>query len=890
MEGKDGVPLRSPRPVMALIATAAISLVMAGALAPASEASTASAAGQVTSIRQAEWWLSALGVTRAWSGSKGAGDIVAVLSDGVDAGQPDLTGSVLTGPDLTGTSQSSGPYFGKVGTGIASLIAGHGHGAGDAEGIIGVAPQAKILSVRVTLPADDPLLATSSVAARLPAAIAAGIRYAVNHQADVIDLPIDPGQPGVSGTGGAPAAAGGSAAEKAAVSYALRHGVVLVAPAGDNGAGSDAANYPAAYRGVIAVGAFNHAFLKAPWTSHRGYVAVTAAGWGVTAAANDGGYQTMNSTSAASAVVAGIVALIRSKFPGLSVHQVRDALITSTVFRPAGGLSDGSGHGTVNAQDALAAAATLAASAANASTTGTSTTAAGPGNAGAGAQPWVAPSTPAASSPTLALERQLIRDAAMAAAFLLLMLLLIGCYTVAGRRRRAASRKAVTAEWVGRQAQSRYPGPAATEADRMLEFFAAPLTAPQRAAAAAPAKPQPTQGLFAPATGRQRGAPPARQVSGERAAPAEAAAWIEYGSASRPVSRRPAVTGTPPWEPAAPPIGELPWTAAPGARAPAGQQAADQQPDSAPLFMPSSAPLAEPDGHTAPQPAMPDAWPGGDVPAGDRHGLPEAMGGQTAGAQVTATGLPVRSARVTPPDVASGPHRAAAPEQPSGPAPHASVPGLASGSPQVTGAGLPLRSPGASVAAPLSPSGSLWERGASQPAGAPTTSGGSLWERGTDEPGGAASPSGGSLWERSAGQFGEDAPAIGGSVWDRRTGQFDAPASAPDTHAGPLGGTGLGGTGSSGTGSSDTAPRRGGTVPPRSGPVLPRGGMIPAPTGPLWERAEPPAGEDQGGDRGSHPIYVWNPGAATENFPALPTESPKARHARQGPDWPAEQD
>jgi Subtilase family len=302
-------------------------------------------------IRGAEWWLSALHVTTAWESSKGSGVTVAVLGTGVDATQPDLVGSVTTGPDFTGSGRAPGsPFWGINGTAVASLIAGHGHGAQDTDGIVGVAPSARILSVRVTLEANDPHL-NASVASALPTAIANGIRYAVGHGAQVIDLPLDP----------APFAGlsqGGSAAERAAVAYALSKNVVLVAPAGDGGAGSDAVNYPAAYTGVISVGAFNQSFTKAPFTSHQPYVTLTAAGNGV-AAATPTGYLTLHSTSAASAVVAGIAALIRAQFPTLDPAQVTSALTQSTVFRPPGGQKDGSGFGTADAQAALLEAARI---------------------------------------------------------------------------------------------------------------------------------------------------------------------------------------------------------------------------------------------------------------------------------------------------------------------------------------------------------------------------------------------------------------------------------------------------------------------------------------------------------------------------------------------------
>ena len=59
-----------------------------------------------------------------------------------------------------------GPFWGIHGTAMASLIAGHGHGQGGSEGMMGVAPKAKILSVRVTLESNDPGLGNPGIAAR----------------------------------------------------------------------------------------------------------------------------------------------------------------------------------------------------------------------------------------------------------------------------------------------------------------------------------------------------------------------------------------------------------------------------------------------------------------------------------------------------------------------------------------------------------------------------------------------------------------------------------------------------------------------------------------------------------------------------------------------------
>ena len=346
---------RSSRRTLVPVASGLAAVIAVSWAAPAHAAAGYTVAGN--SVQGQEWWLDGLHVTQTWRTTEGAGITVAVLGTGVDTRHPDLAGSVTTGPDFSGSGRTAGgPFWGIDGTQVASVIAGHGHGTGREAGILGIAPAAKILAIRVSLEFNDPLNSDQAIAGRLPAAIASGITYAVGHGARIIDLPLDPGTAGLTGHG-SPDAAGGSPAERAAVAYALRKNVVLVAPAGDDGEGLGLVDYPAAYPGVIAVGAVARSGQVAPFSSRRPYVSLAAPGVGLMAAIPPDGYARISSTSSSSGIVAGLAALILSRFPHLTAAQVSQALTGGTTTGRAG--APGAGHGIVDAARAVGLAASL---------------------------------------------------------------------------------------------------------------------------------------------------------------------------------------------------------------------------------------------------------------------------------------------------------------------------------------------------------------------------------------------------------------------------------------------------------------------------------------------------------------------------------------------------
>ena len=493
-------------------------------LAPVLAASAAVAATGLPALASGQpghpvpWWLSALHLPAADQAAPAAGRgvTVAVLSTGADASHPDLAGTVTAGPDFSQTGRKPGSYWGDEGTAVASLIAGHGHGAGrtarstgDA-GITGVAPGARVLSVQVTLEYDDPLNTDTAVTGRLPAAIAAGIRYAVGHGATVIALPLDPGTLDPSATADT---AGGSAAERAAVGYALAHNVVLIAPAGDNGAGANAVNFPAADRGVLAVGATAREGALAPFTGRHSYVALTAPGSGdtpavpvpggtaadpaagLTVAAPDGGYQSLASTDMSAALTAGVAALIRSRYPRLTAPEVTQALERGAALPAAAGrpTAAGWGHGALNATAALTAAAAIAAAhpapAAPAPSASISPASAPPSAVPAATLPQAKPpkATRAAGPDPGHLLRSLVTWLAVAAGALIACLIATIALVRLRRRRAARTDRAVAGPARGPGHARHARGQAAAPAAGPRRYPAAPGVFPATGSGALPA-------------------------------------------------------------------------------------------------------------------------------------------------------------------------------------------------------------------------------------------------------------------------------------------------------------------------------------------------------------------------------------------------------------------
>ncbi|MDW4906889.1 type VII secretion-associated serine protease mycosin [Streptomyces sp. ADMS] len=299
-------------------------------------------------IRAQQWALDAMHAQEAWRITKGKGITVAVLDTGVEADHPDLVGNVLEGRDMVGFGASRGnEFWAKHGTAMAGIIAGHGHGYGNADGVMGIAPQAKILPIRVIL--EDGDSARGKARNTRGNALAEGIRWAADQGADVINLSL----------GDDSKSAHPEPAEDEAVQYALKKGAVVVASAGNGGEKGDHISYPAAYPGVIAATAVDKYGTRASFSTRRWYATVSAPGVDVVIAAPDQRYYEGWGTSAAAAFVSGAVALIKAAHPGLSPAQIKKLLEDTARNEPAGGRDDSRGHGFIDPAAALKAAGKL---------------------------------------------------------------------------------------------------------------------------------------------------------------------------------------------------------------------------------------------------------------------------------------------------------------------------------------------------------------------------------------------------------------------------------------------------------------------------------------------------------------------------------------------------
>lgn len=298
-----------------------------------------------------EWNLNAINAPEVWNqGYTGSGVIVAVIDTGVDYFHSDLEANMWTnGGEIAGNGidDDGNGYVDDVrgwdfvngdndpmdlnghGTHVSGTIAAENNGYG----ATGVAYNALIMPVQVL----------SASGSGTWAGVAAGIRYAVDNGADIINLSLGGGY---------------SSAIESALAYASQNNVFVAAAAGNEYAGVPGfpAQHSSSLSNVLSVGAHTSSNFRSSFSNRvggSGAVQVDAPGSGVYSTVPGEGYANYSGTSMASPHVAGLAALALSANPNLSASELRQ-LIAQGANRSIG---DSDSIGGINGAMTVAMAA-----------------------------------------------------------------------------------------------------------------------------------------------------------------------------------------------------------------------------------------------------------------------------------------------------------------------------------------------------------------------------------------------------------------------------------------------------------------------------------------------------------------------------------------------------
>jgi serine protease len=325
-----------------------------------------------------QWHYPLINLPQAWDVTTGANAIVAVIDTGVVTSHPDLQGQLVAGydfisdpaiagdgdgidsnPDDPGDRSNNDGSSSFHGTHVAGTVAA---ATNNAVGVAGIAFGARIMPLRALGIGGVGTDYDIEQAGRFAAGLSNDSRTVPPRRADVINL-------SVGGPGSSPAT-------QTLIDQIRAAGVVIVAAAGNDGI--DEMNYPAAYPGVIAVGAVDINKARTWYSNFGSWVSVVAPGGDVgqdvnrdgrpdgvlsTATFDRGGmvandYAIYQGTSMATPHAAGVMALMKAVNPGLTPQRVADLLASGALTDDLGapGKDDQFGYGLINASKAVAAA------------------------------------------------------------------------------------------------------------------------------------------------------------------------------------------------------------------------------------------------------------------------------------------------------------------------------------------------------------------------------------------------------------------------------------------------------------------------------------------------------------------------------------------------------
>lgn len=246
------------------------------------------------------WGIARISAGDAWSASTGSGVKVAVIDTGIDRDHPDLDANLAGCVNFIYSWQTCEDDNGH-GTHVSGIIAAENNDFG----VVGVAPNAKIYSLKVLDRRGSGYLSD----------IIEALDWAVANNMQIVNMSL------------------GTSVDVISFHEAIKRvnsaGIVQVAAAGNSGPGANTVNYPAAYPEVIAVSATDSSNNVPSWSSRGPEVDLAAPGVNVYSTYLKGKYQTLSGTSMAAPHVTGAAALRLFLKPGEAPFQVESVLETN---------------------------------------------------------------------------------------------------------------------------------------------------------------------------------------------------------------------------------------------------------------------------------------------------------------------------------------------------------------------------------------------------------------------------------------------------------------------------------------------------------------------------------------------------------------------------------
>jgi len=306
------------------------------------------------------WHLQKININGAWEYSKGLVNItIAIIDSGIDFNHPDLFNASWInddeianntidddnngyiddkfGWDFVNNDTTPGPQAGDPIHWHATFIAGIVCGALDSSGIVGVAPNVKVMDLRV--------LNEENYQATTLSGLGEAIKYAVDNGADVISMSLQ-----YYST---------SDSYRDDIIYAINHNIPVVSITGNTwDGGREYYSYPGAYSEVIAVGATDYYNHKADYSNYGDYIELVAPVGDdynhlIRSSILDGSFSRGQGTSFAAPQVAGVIALMKSVNNNLTVENIRTILTDTALDLGEDGKDKYFGYGLLNAEEAV---------------------------------------------------------------------------------------------------------------------------------------------------------------------------------------------------------------------------------------------------------------------------------------------------------------------------------------------------------------------------------------------------------------------------------------------------------------------------------------------------------------------------------------------------------